>query len=175
MTLINRTPTSVLYRYNVGVAVRASNYYNKEVYTCSMVPDVQSIREYQNFPKSYMLFTKVSMRLCISHSLCSAVHNYDSLCRRSSRSPIMLSILLVISALGITPSGTFHWMETVTGMSTSGTTSTSQVTVNTLPAYTVEERPAGLPENDILGEGIVCMCINCYYVHILIFFKYKHK
>ena len=95
MTLINRTPTSVLYRYNVGVAVRAGNYYNKEVYTCSMVPDVQSIREYQNFPKSYMLFTKVSMRLCISHSLCSAVHNYDSLCRRSSRSPIMLSILLV--------------------------------------------------------------------------------
>ena len=26
---------------------------------------------------------------------CSAVHNYDSLCRRSSRSPIMLSIFLV--------------------------------------------------------------------------------
>ena len=95
MTLINRTPTSVLYRYNVGVAVHAGNYYNKKVYTCSMVPDVQSIREYQNFPNSYMLFTKVSMRLCISHSLCSAVHNYDSLCRRSSRSPIMLSILLV--------------------------------------------------------------------------------
>ena len=85
-----------MYRYNVGVAVRAGNYYNKEVYTCSMVPDVQSIREYQNFPKSYMMLTKVSMRLCISHSLCSAVHNYDSLCRRSSRSPIMLSILLVI-------------------------------------------------------------------------------
>ena len=40
--------------------------------------------------------TKVSMHLSISHSLCSAVHNYDSLCRRSSRSPIMLSILLVI-------------------------------------------------------------------------------
>ena len=39
--------------------------------------------------------TKVSMHLSISHSLCSAVHNYDSLCRRSSRSPIMLSILLV--------------------------------------------------------------------------------
>ena len=35
------------------------------------------------------------MHLSISHSLCSAVHNYDSLCRRSSRSPIMLSILLV--------------------------------------------------------------------------------
>ena len=32
--------------------------------------------------------TKVSMHLSISHSLCSAVHNYDSLCRRSSRSPI---------------------------------------------------------------------------------------
>ena len=31
----------------------------------------------------------------INHSLCSAVHNYDSLCRRSSHSPIMLSILLV--------------------------------------------------------------------------------
>ena len=39
--------------------------------------------------------TKVSMHLSISHSLCSAVHNYESLCRRSSRSPIMLSILLV--------------------------------------------------------------------------------
>ena len=50
---------------------------------------------YQNFPNSYLLFTKVSMHLSISHSLCSAVHNYDSLCRRSSRSPIMLSILLV--------------------------------------------------------------------------------
>ena len=36
------------------------------------------------------------MHLSISHSLCSAVHNYDSLCRRSSRSPIMLSILLVL-------------------------------------------------------------------------------
>ena len=45
---------------------------------------------------SYLLFTKVSMHLSINHSLCSAVHNYDSLCRRSSRSPIMLSILLVI-------------------------------------------------------------------------------
>ena len=42
--------------------------------------------------------TKVSMHLSISHSLCSAVHSYDSLCRRSSRSPIMLSILLVIVA-----------------------------------------------------------------------------
>ena len=40
-----------------------------------------------------LLFTKVSG---ISHSLCSAVHNYDSLCRRSSRTPIILSILLVI-------------------------------------------------------------------------------
>ena len=67
----------------------------KKVYTCSMVPDVKSIREYQNFPNSYLLFTKVSMHLSISHSLCSAVHNYDSLCRRSSRSPIMLSIFLV--------------------------------------------------------------------------------
>ena len=57
---------------------------------------VHSIREYQNFPNSYLLFTKVSMHLSISYSLCSAVHNYDSLCRRSSRSPIMLSILLVI-------------------------------------------------------------------------------
>ena len=36
------------------------------------------------------------MYLSISHSLCSAVHNCDSLCRRSSRSPIMLSILLVL-------------------------------------------------------------------------------
>ena len=54
-----------------------------------MVPDVQSIREYQNFPNSYLLFTKVSMHLSISHSLC----------RRSSRSPIMLSILLVIIGL----------------------------------------------------------------------------
>ena len=53
---------------------------------------VHGIREYQN---SYLLFTKVSMYLGISHSLCSVVHNYDSLCRRSSRSPIMLSILLV--------------------------------------------------------------------------------
>ena len=43
--------------------------------------------------------TKVSMHLSINHSLCSAVHNYDSLCRRSSRSPIMLSILLVIYSL----------------------------------------------------------------------------
>ena len=43
------------------------------------------------------LFTKVSMHLSISRSLCNAVHNYDSLCRRSSRSPIMLSILLVLS------------------------------------------------------------------------------
>ena len=59
---------------------------------------VSSIREYQNFPTSYLLFTKISMHLSISHSLCSAVHNYDSLCRRSSRSPIMLSILLVIKA-----------------------------------------------------------------------------
>ena len=48
--------------------------------------------------------TKVSMHLSISHSQCSAIHNYDSLCgrsrydslcRRSSRSHIMLSILLV--------------------------------------------------------------------------------
>ena len=56
---------------------------------------VSTVSEYQNFPNSYLLFTKVSMHLSISHSLCSAVHNYDSLCRRSSRSPIMLSILLV--------------------------------------------------------------------------------
>ena len=42
--------------------------------------------------------TKVSMHLSISHSLCSAAHSYDSLCRRSSRSPIMLSIVLVIGA-----------------------------------------------------------------------------
>ena len=59
--------------------------------------------QYQRVPKlsynSYLLFTKVSMHLSISHSLCSAVHNYDSLCRRSSRSPIMLSILLVIIQL----------------------------------------------------------------------------
>ena len=36
---------------------------------------------------------------------CSAVHNYDSLCRRSSRSPIMLSILLVyiIGRAGASP------------------------------------------------------------------------
>ena len=47
--------------------------------------------------------TKVSMHLSISHSLCSAVHNYDSLCRRSSRSPIMLSILLVYWASGSEP------------------------------------------------------------------------
>ena len=39
---------------------------------------------------------KLACTLSISHSLCSAVHNCDSLCRRSSRSPIMLSILLVI-------------------------------------------------------------------------------
>ena len=38
---------------------------------------------------------KLACTLSISHSLCSAVHNCDSLCRRSSRSPIMLSILLV--------------------------------------------------------------------------------
>ena len=57
---------------------------------------VSTVSEYQNFPNSYLLFTKVSMHLRISHSLCSAVHNYDSLCRHSSRSPIMLSILLVI-------------------------------------------------------------------------------
>ena len=65
----------------------------KNIYTCSMVPDIQSIREYQNFPNSYLLFTKVSMHLSISHSLCSTVF---SLCRCSSRSPIMLSILLVM-------------------------------------------------------------------------------
>ena len=59
---------------------------------------VSTVSEYQNLPNSYLLFTKVSMDLSISHSLCSAVHNYDSLCRRSSRSPIMLSILLVIGA-----------------------------------------------------------------------------
>ena len=64
---------------------------------------VHSIREYQNFPNSYLLFTKVSMHLSINHSLCSAVHNYDSLCRRSSRSPIMLSILLVIGRAGASP------------------------------------------------------------------------
>ena len=46
--------------------------------------------------------TKVSMHLSISHSLCSAVHNYDSLCRRSSRSPTMLSILLVLYTQGHT-------------------------------------------------------------------------
>ena len=57
---------------------------------------VHGIREYQN---SYLLFTKVSMYLGISHSLCSVVHNYDSLCRRSSRSSIMLSILLVICSM----------------------------------------------------------------------------
>ena len=43
------------------------------------------------------------MHLSINHSLCSAVHNYDSLCRRSSRSPIMLSILLVIGRAGASP------------------------------------------------------------------------
>ena len=47
--------------------------------------------------------TKVSMHLSISHSLCSAVHNYDSLCRRSSRSPIMLSILLVLYSCECSP------------------------------------------------------------------------
>ena len=50
--------------------------------------------------------TKVSMHLSISHSLCSAVHNYDSLCGRSSRSPIMLSILLVGRAGASPPSRT---------------------------------------------------------------------
>ena len=64
---------------------------------------VHSIREYQNFPNSYLLFTKVGMHLSINHSLCSAVHNYDSLCRHSSRSPIMLSILLVIGRAGASP------------------------------------------------------------------------
>ena len=64
---------------------------------------VSTVSEYQNFPNSYLLFTKVSMHLSISHSLCSAVHNYDSLCRRSSRSPIMLSILLVIGRAGASP------------------------------------------------------------------------
>ena len=64
---------------------------------------VHSIREYQN---SYLLFTKLSIHLSISHSLCSAVHNYDSLCRRSSRSPIMLSILLVGRAGASPPSRT---------------------------------------------------------------------
>ena len=67
----------------------------------NQVTIVHSIREYQN---SYLLFTKVSMHLSISHSLCSAVHNYDSLCRRSSRSPIMLSILLVGRAGASPPS-----------------------------------------------------------------------
>ena len=46
------------------------------------------------------------MYLSISHSLCSAVHNCDSLCRRSSRSPIMLSILLVGRAGASPPSRT---------------------------------------------------------------------
>ena len=50
--------------------------------------------------------TKVSMHLSISHSLCSAVHSYDSLCGRSSRSPIMLSILLVGRAGASPPSRT---------------------------------------------------------------------
>ena len=67
---------------------------------------VFSVSEYQNFPNSYLLFTMVSMHLSISHSLCSAVHNYDSLCRRSSRSPIMLSILLVGRAGASPPSRT---------------------------------------------------------------------
>ena len=67
---------------------------------------VHSIREYQNSPNSYLLFTKVSMHLSISHSLCSAVHNYDSLCWRSSRSPIMLCILLVGRAGASPPSRT---------------------------------------------------------------------
>ena len=67
---------------------------------------VSTVSEYQNFPNSYLLFTKVSMHLSISHSLCSAVHNYDSLCRRSSRSPIMLSILLVGRAGASPPSRT---------------------------------------------------------------------
>ena len=75
---------------------------------------VHSIREYQNFPNSYLLFTNVSMHLSISHSLCSAVHNCDSLCSavhncdslcrrrpRSSRSPIMLSIRVVRRALNL--------------------------------------------------------------------------
>ena len=57
----------------------------------------------KTFLNSYLLFIKVSMHLSISHSLCSAVHNYDSLCRRSSRSPIMLSILLVIGRAGASP------------------------------------------------------------------------
>ena len=67
---------------------------------------VSTVSKYQNFPNSYLLFTKVSMHLSISHSLCSAVHNYDSLCRRSSRSPIMLSILLVGRAGASPPSRT---------------------------------------------------------------------
>ena len=44
---------------------------------------------------------KLACTLSISHSLCSAVHNCDSLCRRSSRSPIMLSILLVLVIIAI--------------------------------------------------------------------------
>ena len=75
---------------------------------------VSTVSEYQNFPNSYLLFTKVSMHLSISHSLCSAVHNYDSLCRRSSRSPIMLSILLVINVIVI------RWRRVVYGLYTSG-------------------------------------------------------
>ena len=46
--------------------------------------------------------SQISMYLSISYSLCSAVHvNHcagESLCRRSSRSPTMLSILLVVAA-----------------------------------------------------------------------------
>ena len=44
--------------------------------------------------KTFLTVICCSQKLACT-SVCIAVHNYDSLCRRSSRSPIMLSILLV--------------------------------------------------------------------------------
>ena len=55
-----------------------------------------------------------------------------------------------------------HEVEIATEVSTSGSSSTSQVRVNTVPAYSVEERSTGdtsWPEKVILGGGTVCVCV----------------
>ena len=80
---------------------------------------------------------------------------------------VVASFTVILSALSTTPSVPAHSMEILTRVSTSGTSSTSQVIVNTVPASSVEERSTGLPENDILGGGTVCMCINSYYVIVI--------
>ena len=81
----------------------------------------------------------------------------------------MLSTEIRSEPLSGTPS-LLQEVETLTEVSTSGTSSTSQVTVNTVPAYSVEESSTGdtsWPENVILGGGtvFVCVCVCvCVYM-----------